>query len=135
MVTGWSWSTSVRIWSLLVSSRRPKASQRGGEAEEEQALRHGWEEVQLVEHGVGVGIVPETTSRRAVKAMGIRVIDANDGGPIGFGRGVIRYFGRIISAIPLGLGYWWMLWDPEKQCWHDKFASDYVVPESAYPIR
>ena len=69
------------------------------------------------------------------KAMGIRVIDANNGGPIGFGRGVIRYFGRIISAIPLGLGYWWMLWDPEKQCWHDKFASDYVVPESAYPIR
>ena len=40
------------------------------------------------------------------KALGIRVIDANDGGPIGFGRGVIRYFGRIISAIPLGLGYW-----------------------------
>jgi hypothetical protein len=38
-----------------VSSRRPKASQRGGEAEEEQALRHGWEEVQLVEHGVGEG--------------------------------------------------------------------------------
>jgi hypothetical protein len=55
MVTGQSWSTSVRIWSLLVSSRRPKASQRGGEAEEEQALRHGWEEVQLVEHDAGEG--------------------------------------------------------------------------------
>jgi DNA-binding transcriptional LysR family regulator len=32
----------------------------------------------LVEHGVGVGIVPETTSRRAVKAMAIRVVDLND---------------------------------------------------------
>ena len=41
----------------------------------------------------------------------------------------------LVVAIPLGLGYWWMLWDPEKQCWHDKFATDYVVPESAYPIR
>ena len=38
------------------------------------------------------------------KALGIRVIDVNTAGPIGFGRGVIRYFGRIISAIPLFLG-------------------------------
>jgi uncharacterized RDD family membrane protein YckC len=69
------------------------------------------------------------------KALGIRVIDANNGGPIGFGRAIIRYFGRIISAIPLLLGYFWMLWDSERQAWHDKFATDYVVPESAYPVR
>ena len=68
------------------------------------------------------------------KALGIRVIDANTAGPIGFGRGVIRYFGRIISAIPIFLGYFWMLWDSESQCWHDKFATDYVVPVDAYPI-
>ena len=32
----------------------------------------------LVECGVGVGIVPATTARRAVKAMAIKVIDLND---------------------------------------------------------
>jgi DNA-binding transcriptional LysR family regulator len=32
----------------------------------------------LVECGVGVGIVPETTARRAVKAMAIKVIDLSD---------------------------------------------------------
>jgi len=32
----------------------------------------------LVEHGVGVGIVPATTARRAVKAMAIKSIDLND---------------------------------------------------------
>ncbi|HZB77797.1 MAG TPA: RDD family protein [Solirubrobacteraceae bacterium] len=69
------------------------------------------------------------------KALGIRVIDANAGGPIGYGRAVIRYFGRWISSIPLLLGYFWMLWDKERQCWHDKFATDYVVPEDAYPVR
>jgi uncharacterized RDD family membrane protein YckC len=68
------------------------------------------------------------------KALGIRVIDANNAGPIGFGRGVIRYLGRIVSTIPLFLGYFWMLWDRESQCWHDKFANDYVVPVDAYPI-
>ena len=28
-----------------------------------------------------------------------------------------------------------MLWDREKQCWHDKFANDAVVPTSAYPVQ
>lgn len=68
------------------------------------------------------------------KWVGIRVIDFNTGGPIGFGRAVIRYFGRIVSAVPCLLGYFWMLWDKEKQTWHDKFATDVVVPVSSYPV-
>jgi uncharacterized RDD family membrane protein YckC len=68
------------------------------------------------------------------RAVGIRVVDFNTGGPIGFGRAVLRYFGRIVSAIACLLGYFWMLWDKERQCWHDKFASDVVVPTEAYPV-
>ncbi len=69
------------------------------------------------------------------RALGIRVIDFNTGGPIGFGRAVIRYFGRIVSAIPCLLGFFWMIWDKEKQTWHDKIAGTVVVPTSAYPVR
>lgn len=68
------------------------------------------------------------------KAMGIRVISFDTGGPIGYGRAFIRYIGRIVSAIVIYIGYLWMLWDSEKQCWHDKFASDVVVPVSSYPV-
>src|SRR3954447_2669385 len=68
------------------------------------------------------------------RALGIRVIDFNTGGPIGFGRAVIRYFGRWVSAIACLLGYFWMLWDKERQTWHDKFATDVVVPVSSYPV-
>jgi uncharacterized RDD family membrane protein YckC len=68
------------------------------------------------------------------KWLGIRVIDLSGGGSIGYGRGFIRWIGRIVSAIPLLLGYFWMLWDKEKQTWHDKFAGSVVVPESAYPV-
>jgi uncharacterized RDD family membrane protein YckC len=68
------------------------------------------------------------------KALGIRVVDLGGGGSIGFGRAFIRYIGRIVSAIPLLLGYFWMLWDKEKQCWHDKAAGDVVVPVDAYPV-
>ena len=68
------------------------------------------------------------------KALGIRVVDFNNGGSIGYGRGAIRYLGRIVSSIPCLLGYLWMLWDKEKQTWHDKFATSVVVPESHYPV-
>jgi uncharacterized RDD family membrane protein YckC len=68
------------------------------------------------------------------QALGIRVIDTQTGGPIGYGRGFVRWIARILSAIVIFLGYFWMLWDKERQCWHDKLASDFVVPVSAYPL-
>jgi uncharacterized RDD family membrane protein YckC len=68
------------------------------------------------------------------RAMNIRVIDFNGGGSIGTTRALVRYLGRILSSIPCGLGYFWMLWDSEKQTWHDKIAASVVVPTSAYPV-
>lgn len=68
------------------------------------------------------------------RALGIRVVDLAGGGSIGYVRGFIRYIGRIASAIVLLLGYFWMLWDREKQTWHDKFAGAVVVPVSSYPV-
>ena len=68
------------------------------------------------------------------RALGIRVIDFRGGGPIGYGRGLLRYIARILSTIPLFLGYFWMIWDKEKQTWHDKIANTVVVPIEAYPV-
>jgi uncharacterized RDD family membrane protein YckC len=68
------------------------------------------------------------------KLVGIRVIDFNTGGPIGYGRAAVRYVARILSAIVIFIGYLWMLWDPEKQTWHDKLSGSVVVPVSAYPV-
>jgi uncharacterized RDD family membrane protein YckC len=65
-------------------------------------------------------------------ALGIRVYDFQQGGSIGYGRAFIRQIVKIASTIPIFLGYFWMLWDKEKQCWHDKAANDVVVPVSAY---
>ena len=76
------------------------------------------------------GLTGQTPGKRA---LGIRVIDFATGGPIGYGRAFIRYIGRIVSEIPIFLGYFWMLWDREKQTWHDKFAGSVVVPEADYP--
>lgn len=69
------------------------------------------------------------------RVCNIRVIDANSGGPIGYGRALGRVlFAWFISSFICYLGYLWMLWDREKQTWHDKVTSALVVPTSAYPV-
>jgi uncharacterized RDD family membrane protein YckC len=68
------------------------------------------------------------------RALGIRVIDFSAGGPIGFGRAALRTLGRILSQFICYLGYLWMLWDREKQTWHDKIANTVVVPTQYYPV-
>ena len=79
-------------------------------------------------HGSGSG---QTIGK---KLLSIRVVGFDDGGPIGYGRSTLRYIGTFLSRLPCGLGYLWMLWDNEKQTWHDKIANTIVVPESAAPV-
>ena len=62
------------------------------------------------------------------RALGIRVVDAANGGPIGGGRALGRYaFKVFISGNICFLGYLWMLWDGRKQTWHDKVVTSVVV--------
>ncbi|HJR24475.1 MAG TPA: RDD family protein [Acidimicrobiales bacterium] len=62
------------------------------------------------------------------QALGMRLVDANTGEPIGGGRA----FGREIvagtlSAYVLGIGFLWAAWDKRKQTWHDKIITTVVV--------
>jgi uncharacterized RDD family membrane protein YckC len=68
------------------------------------------------------------------KLVGIRVIDFEGRGSIGFVRAGARYLMSIVSGVVIVIGYLWMLWDDEKQTWHDKVANSVVVPVSDYPV-
>ena len=41
---------------------------------------------------------------------------------------------RIISGAVFYLGYLWMLWDKEKQCWQDKVAERRRRPGGRVPV-
>jgi len=62
-------------------------------------------------------------------ALGIRVVDVRDhpGQPIGYPRALGRALMSIISALVFFLGYLWMLWDDNKQTWHDKAVGSVPV--------
>ncbi len=62
------------------------------------------------------------------RAMGIKVVKEN-GKALDYKEAVLRYLGYIVSAIPLCLGFFWVLADDKKQGWHDKIAKTLVVKE------
>lgn len=65
------------------------------------------------------------------RALGIRVIDVGEGGPIGYGRSFARW--GVPFVINLIFGFFsliddlWPLWDARNQALHDKFANSIVV--------
>ena len=50
-----------------------------------------------------------------------------DGKPVGFTEALVRGLSAIFSVAVAGLGWFWMLWDAERQTWHDKIAGTVVV--------
>ena len=56
----------------------------------------------------------------------LRVV-RTDGTPIRFTEAAVRGLSSILSTLVVGLGWLWILWDPERQAWHDKIAGTLVV--------
>jgi uncharacterized RDD family membrane protein YckC len=64
------------------------------------------------------------------RLMGLRIVRSADGAYPGYGTA----FARLLAITVLSLvnivefiSYLWMIWDGEKQTWHDKIAGTYVV--------
>ena len=59
--------------------------------------------------------------------VGIRVVNAEGSIP-GLGSAALREIpGKILSFIAIWLGFLWIIWDGQKQGWHDKIANTYVL--------
>ena len=58
--------------------------------------------------------------------MGLRVV-TTDGRYLSLGRSIRRLIGYVIAAMPLFLGFIWILIDDRRQGWHDKIAGTCVV--------
>jgi uncharacterized RDD family membrane protein YckC len=50
-----------------------------------------------------------------------------DGSPVQFAEALIRGLSGIFSLLVVGIGFLWVLWDSERQSWHDRIAGTYVV--------
>jgi uncharacterized RDD family membrane protein YckC len=66
--------------------------------------------------------------------VGVRLVRAG-GGALRFADALVRSLASVFSVAALGIGCFWMLYDDERQMWHDKIAGTYAVKVPRdYPV-
>ena len=58
--------------------------------------------------------------------LGLQIV-RQDGQPLSVGRALLRFLGYWVSAIPLFLGFIWVLFDRQHEGWHDKISKTHVI--------
>ena len=82
--------------------------------------------IYIVYSVLAIGLYGKTLGKAV---FGLRVVNyenVNPGIPMAILREVV---GKFISSLILNLGFFWIIWDKNKQGWHDKMAKTYVLQE------
>ncbi len=58
---------------------------------------------------------------------GTRVVNREDGGPVGVARSLGRTVLYLVSALPFYAGFLALFWDQERRCWHDRLCATVVI--------
>ncbi|TAM43504.1 MAG: RDD family protein [Gammaproteobacteria bacterium] len=68
---------------------------------------------------------------RGGQTLGLRTwklrLVGRDGGPVTWTRATWRFLAALFSWLCLGLGFLWVLVDPEKLAWHDRLSNTRLV--------
>src|SRR5579863_936746 len=56
-------------------------------------------------------------------AWRVKLVRSDGGSRVSWKQALVRYLAAILSWLPLGLGFWWSLFDPEQKTWHDKLSG------------
>lgn len=81
----------------------------------------------VVTFGYWIYFWGKTGETIGMRLLRLRIIDANAGTPIGYGRATIRLLMSFINTWACYIGWIWVAFDPRKQGWHDKVANSVVV--------
>jgi uncharacterized RDD family membrane protein YckC len=83
-----------------------------------------------LEFGLGLWVChQEGTTGQSIgkRQMGIRLVSAQTGQPIGFGMAFLRRLAHFLDTMLCYIGYLWPLWDERKQTFADKVCNTIVV--------
>ncbi len=79
-----------------------------------------------VAYGFFVGFWRHRGRTLGMQSWGLQLQTA-DGKIPSAGAATIRFFAAILSWLPLGLGFFWQLWDAEHLTWHDRLSRTRLV--------
>jgi len=87
--------------------------------------------VSIAPAGYFIVIVAVTGRTLGKGLMGIRIV-SRDGPRLSAARSLVRTLAYIVSLLPLGAGFWAVLFDSERRGWHDHMAGSRVVHDSRH---
>lgn len=80
----------------------------------------------LVAYAFFVGFWRQRGRTLGMQSWGLQ-LQTPDGKLPSLGAATVRFFAAILSWLPLGLGFFWQLWDADRLTWHDRLSKTRVV--------
>lgn len=114
------------VFALLMMVATPFIAIRGGEAIEPQTDIVYRLILAAVIYSFFVGFWTRTGRTLGMQSWGLQ-LETPDGNRPSFSAATIRFFAALISWAPLGLGFFWQLWDAEHLTWHDRLSKTQLV--------
>ncbi len=82
----------------------------------------------LINYGYAVLLIGSRGQTVGKQLVGIKVVNQRNRQIPGYFSAFLREaIGKFLSGLIFGLGFFWMLWDTQKQTWHDKIAGTVVI--------
>ena len=80
----------------------------------------------LVIYGFFVGFWSRTGRTLGMQSWRLQ-LETADGEIPSVARASVRFAAALLSWFPLGLGFFWQLWDPQRLAWHDRISKTRLV--------
>jgi uncharacterized RDD family membrane protein YckC len=112
---------SLLLFALMFLGTLPFVALRGGEPVVAGDSFYQWSML-LVAYVFFVGFWSLAGRTLGMQSWGLR-LETGDGQKPGLARASLRFMSSVLSWLPLGLGFWWQLWDPQNLSWHDRLSG------------
>lgn len=113
---------ALLILALLFLATIPFIAMRGGDPVESGNNLPYQITLAVVIYVFFVGFWTRSGRTLGMQSWGLRV-ESPDGQIPSVSTATVRFVVAILSWIPLGLGFWWQLWDKDKMTWHDRASN------------
>ena len=112
---------SLLVLALLFLATLPFISASDGESVEPETALHQIT-LLLVVYLFFIGFWSGYGRTLGMQSWRLR-IETADGTKPSYAASSLRFCAAILSWLPVGLGFWWQLWDADQLTWHDRISG------------
>ena len=112
---------SMLLLALMFFATLPFVAVRGGESVASGNAIHQFT-LLLVAYAFFAGFWSWAGRTLGMQSWDLR-LETMDGQKPDLAHASLRFFSALLSWLPLGLGFWWQLWDKDNLCWHDRLSG------------